>query len=156
MKYYNGPVWLHCPIPYPVGIWACSSTWRRHTGKHSSSASHQRITQPTSWPHVASSTWSSMKQVARPAIGWWPSLAMWQWWWHYVYSKTITFTWTTISCKMCITNTAKQTYGSDVSMSSLHMQIRWPGTTRCTQLTDIGSVLDWRVCGKRKGFMLLY
>ena len=43
------------------------STWRRHTGKHVSSTSHQRITQPTSWPHVASLTWSSSEQVARPA-----------------------------------------------------------------------------------------
>jgi len=52
----------HCftvlsPIPSThLGIWACGSTWRRHTGKHSSSAPHQRITQPTSWPHVASPT----------------------------------------------------------------------------------------------------
>jgi len=35
-----------------LGIWACGSTWRRHTGKHGSSAPHRRITQPTSWPHV--------------------------------------------------------------------------------------------------------
>jgi len=48
-------------------IWACGSTWRRHTGKHGSSATHQRITQLTSWPHVASPTWSSTEQVARPA-----------------------------------------------------------------------------------------
>ena len=50
-----------------LGIWACGSTWRRHTGKHGSSAPHQRITQPTSWPHVASPTWSSTEQLARPA-----------------------------------------------------------------------------------------
>ena len=42
-------------------------TWRHHTGKHGSSAPHQGITQPTSWPHVASPTWSSTEQVARPA-----------------------------------------------------------------------------------------
>ena len=56
------------PIPSTqLGIWACGSTWRRHTGKHGSSAPHQRITQPTSWPHVASPTCSSTEQVARPA-----------------------------------------------------------------------------------------
>jgi len=51
------------PLPYI----ACGSTWRRHTGKHGSSAPHQRITQQTSWPHVASPTRSSTEQVARPA-----------------------------------------------------------------------------------------
>jgi len=50
-----------------LGIWACGSARRRLTGKHGSSAPHQRITQPTSWPHVASPTWSSTEQVARPA-----------------------------------------------------------------------------------------
>ena len=56
------------PSPIPsthLGIWACGSTWRRHTGKHGSSAAHQPITQPTSWPHVASPTWSSTEQLAR-------------------------------------------------------------------------------------------
>ena len=43
------------------------STWWHHTGKHGSSAPHQRIAQPTSWPHVASPTWSSTEEVARPA-----------------------------------------------------------------------------------------
>ena len=50
-----------------LGIWACGSTWRRHTGKRGSSARHQRITQPTSWPHLASPTWLSTEQLARPA-----------------------------------------------------------------------------------------
>jgi len=51
-----------------LGFWACgASTWRWHTSKHGSSAPHQRITQPTSWPHVASPIWSSTEQVARPA-----------------------------------------------------------------------------------------
>ena len=40
---------------------------QRHTGKRGSSAPHQRITQQTSWPHVASPTWSSTEQPARPA-----------------------------------------------------------------------------------------
>ena len=54
------------PIPSThFGIWTCGLTWRHHTGKHGSSAPHQRITQPTSWPHVASPTWSSTEQVAR-------------------------------------------------------------------------------------------
>jgi len=52
------------PIPsMHLGVWACGSTWRRHTGKHGSSAAHQRIPQPTSWPQVASPTWSSTEQV---------------------------------------------------------------------------------------------
>jgi len=78
------------PIPSThVGIWACGSTWRRHTGKHGSSALHQPITQPTSWPHVASPTWSSTEQVARPATKQfhtsdWRALEMccrpWTWW----------------------------------------------------------------------------
>jgi len=56
------------PIPSThLGIWACGSTWRCHTGKHGSSAPHQRISQPTSWPHVASPILSSTEQVARPA-----------------------------------------------------------------------------------------
>jgi len=57
------------PIPSTyLGIWACGSTRRRHcTGKHGFSAPHQRITQLTSWLHVASPTWSSTEQVARPA-----------------------------------------------------------------------------------------
>ena len=33
--------WMH------LGIWACDSTWWRHTSKHGSSVPHQRITQPT-------------------------------------------------------------------------------------------------------------
>jgi len=44
-----------------------SNKLRRHTGNCGSSAPHQRITQPTSWPHVASPTWSSTEQVAWPA-----------------------------------------------------------------------------------------
>jgi len=72
-----------------LGIWACGSTWRRHTSKHGSSAPHQRITQPTSWPHVASPTWSYTEQVARPATkrlhasDWRPLEACcrpWTWW----------------------------------------------------------------------------
>ena len=73
-----------------LGIWACGSTWRRHSDKHAcSSAPHQRITQPTSWPHVASPTWSSTEQVARPATKrfhpshWRPLEACcrpWTWW----------------------------------------------------------------------------
>jgi len=56
------------PIPSThLGIWTCGSTWRSRTVKHGSSAAHQRITQPTSWPYVASPTWSSTEQVARPA-----------------------------------------------------------------------------------------
>ena len=58
------------PSPIPsthLGIWARGLTWRRHTGKRGSSAPHQRITQPTSWPHVASPAWSSTEQLARPA-----------------------------------------------------------------------------------------
>ena len=70
---------------------------------------HQRITQLTSWPHVASPIWSSTEQVARPATkrfpDLWrgavdrghggattrrPSLATrtwwWWWWWWYIYS----------------------------------------------------------------------
>jgi len=39
------------------------SAWRRHTGKHGSSVPHERITQPTSWPYLASPT----EQVAQPA-----------------------------------------------------------------------------------------
>jgi len=40
---------LSSPIqPTHLGIWARGSTWRCHTGKHGSSAPHQRITQPTS------------------------------------------------------------------------------------------------------------
>ena len=50
-----------------VCIWARGSAWRRHTGKHGCSVPHQRITQSTSGPHVASPTWSSTEQVARPA-----------------------------------------------------------------------------------------
>ena len=80
------------PSPIPsthLGIWACGSTWWRHTGKHGSSAPHQRVTQPTSWPHVASSTWSCTEQVARPATerfhpsDWRPLEACcrpWTWW----------------------------------------------------------------------------
>jgi len=54
-----------------------------------SSAPHQRITQPTSSPHVASPTWSSMERVARPATkrfhpsDWRPLEACcrpWTWW----------------------------------------------------------------------------
>ena len=85
---------LSCTVPSPIpsthlGIWACGSTWRRHTGKHGSSAPHQRITQPTSWPHVASPTWSSTEQLARPAMkrfhpsDWRPLEACcrpWTWW----------------------------------------------------------------------------
>ena len=53
------------------------------------SAPHQRITQPTSWPHVASPTWSSTEQVARPAAkrfhtsDWRPletCYRLWTWW----------------------------------------------------------------------------
>jgi len=58
------------PSPNPstrLGKWACGSTWRRHTSKCGSSAPHQRITRPTSRPLVASPTWSSTEQVARPA-----------------------------------------------------------------------------------------
>jgi len=67
---------------------ACGSI-RRHTGKHGSSAPHRRIAQPTSWPHVASPTWSSREQVARPATKrfhpshWRPLEACcrpWTWW----------------------------------------------------------------------------
>ena len=80
------------PSPIPsthLDIWACGSTWRRHTGKHGSSAPHQRITQPTSCPQVASPTWSSAEQVARPATkrfrpsDWRPLEACcrpWTWW----------------------------------------------------------------------------
>ena len=42
------------PSPIPsthLGFWACGSAWRRHTGKYGSSAPHQRIIQPISWPH---------------------------------------------------------------------------------------------------------
>jgi len=77
------------PIPSThLGIWACGSTWR-HTGKYGSSAPHQRITQPTSWPHVASPTWSSTEQVAgqatkRPHQSDWRPLdaccRSWSWW----------------------------------------------------------------------------
>ena len=58
-------------------------------GNVTSSAPHQRITQPTSWPHVASTTWSSTQQVARPATkrfhasDWRPLEAccqLWTWW----------------------------------------------------------------------------
>jgi len=56
------------PVPLTrLGILACGSTWRQHTGKHGSSASHQCITQPT-WPQVASPTWWSTEQVAWPAM----------------------------------------------------------------------------------------
>ena len=53
------------------------------------SALHQRITQPTSWPHVASPTWSSTEQVARPVTkrfhpsDWRPPESCcrpWTWW----------------------------------------------------------------------------
>jgi len=69
MKYYNGPVWLHCRISYAVdasrylGMWLDLTTSH---GKHGSSAPRKGITQPTSWPYVASPTWSSTEQVARP------------------------------------------------------------------------------------------
>ena len=59
------------PSPIPMmhlGISAWGSTWRWHTGKHGSSTPHQRITQPTSWPHMASPTWSFKEQVVRPAM----------------------------------------------------------------------------------------
>ena len=78
----------HIPSTH-LGIWACGSTWRSHTGKRGSSAPHQRITQPTSWPHVASPTWSSTEQVARPAtkrfhVSDWTALEAccrpWTWW----------------------------------------------------------------------------
>ena len=90
----RGKCCCHRPLitlvtPLHLGIWACSSTWRRHTGRHGFSAPHQRITQPTSWPHVASPTWSSMEQVARPATkqfhtsDWRPlETCCWPWtWW---------------------------------------------------------------------------
>jgi len=42
------------------------------------------FTQPTSWPHVASPTWSSTEQVARPATSDWRALEAccrpWTWW----------------------------------------------------------------------------
>ena len=95
MKYYNGPrsdFTVPSPIPSThLGIWACGSTWRRHTGKHGSSAPHQRINQPTYWPHAASPTWSSTEQVARPATkrfhtsDWRPletCCRPWTWWCH--------------------------------------------------------------------------
>jgi len=92
LKYFSGPVSLHCPISYLVYallIWACGSTWRRHTGKHGSAAPRKPITQPIAWPHVASPTWSSTEQVVRPATkwlypsGWRPLEACsrsWTWW----------------------------------------------------------------------------
>jgi len=48
MKYYNGPIWLHCPIFYPVNASQYLSMWLDLTGKRGSSAPHQRITQLTS------------------------------------------------------------------------------------------------------------
>ena len=87
-------VWSDFTVPSPIpsthlGIWACGSTWRRHTGKRGSAAPQQRIIQPTSWPHVASPTWSSTEQVARSATkrfhpsDWRPLEACcrpWTWW----------------------------------------------------------------------------
>ena len=60
-----------------------------YTEKHGSSAPRKSITQPTFWPHVASPTWSSTEQVARPATKrfhpshWRPLEACcrpWTWW----------------------------------------------------------------------------
>ena len=80
-------------VPSPIlsmhiVILASGLTWW-HTGKHGSSAPHQRITQLTSWRQVASPTWSSTEQVARPATKWldplnWRPLeaCCWPWtWW---------------------------------------------------------------------------
>ena len=62
--------WSDFTVPSPIplthlGICAYGLTWRRHTGEYDCSAPRQLITQPTSWPHIASPTWSSMEQVAR-------------------------------------------------------------------------------------------
>jgi len=86
-------------------IWARGVTWRWHTGKHGSSAPHHRVTQPTSWPHMASPTWSSTEQVTRPApvqlettggmlstvdmAVWWPSPATQQWWWWWLAHRSV-------------------------------------------------------------------
>ena len=91
------------------GSWTCGSTWR-HTGKRGSSAPRQLITQPTSWPHVGSPTWSSTEQVFWPATKrfhssdgrpleaccrpwtWWSmlmSVSMWSLRWHFT-NKSVT------------------------------------------------------------------
>jgi len=95
------------PSPIPsthLGIWACGSTWWRHTGKHGSSAPHQRVTQPTSdrtWrrpPGRARNKWLDQlrNDSTRPTGDLWrravdrghggattrrPSPATRQWWW---------------------------------------------------------------------------
>ena len=70
-QYYSGPVWLYYPISCRADallyLGMCGLFWRWHTGKHGCSAPCKCITQPTSWPHVASPTWSSTEQVAQPA-----------------------------------------------------------------------------------------
>ena len=91
MRYYNGPVWLHCPISCPVdasrylGIWLDLTTTHRQTWLFSSTSTYH--SKPTSWPHAASPTWSSTEQVARPATKrFLPSdwrggvLSPWTWW----------------------------------------------------------------------------
>jgi len=88
------------PSPIPSThfcIEACGSARWRHTGKHGSSAPHQRITQPTSWPYMGSPTWSPTEQVARPAMkrfhpSYWRPLEVccwpWTWWCNYVMALT--------------------------------------------------------------------
>ena len=109
MKYFSGPSDFTVSSPIlstHLDIWACDSNWRRHTGKHGSSAPHQCITQPTSWPYVASPSppghprnkWVDQlrNDSTRPIGDLWrravdhghggattrrPSSATWNWWW---------------------------------------------------------------------------
>ena len=65
-----------------LSVWACGSARWKHTCKQGSPSPCQHITQSSSWPHMATSTWSSMEQVARPPQRWfqlfhWRPLKAW-------------------------------------------------------------------------------
>ena len=89
MKYFSGPVWLHCLISNPIkasrylGMWLDLTTSHRQTWLFSCTSTYH------SWPHVALPTWSSTEQLARPATKWlhtsdWRPLEKccrpWTWW----------------------------------------------------------------------------
>ena len=54
---------MRCNVHHTV-LWLALTTTH---GKHGSSAPRKRIIRPTSWPPVASLTWSFTEQLARPA-----------------------------------------------------------------------------------------
>ena len=112
MKYYNGPVWLHCPISYPIdasqylGMWLDLMMTHRQTWLFSSTSTYHSNWPPDHmWhrlPGCPRNKW--LDQLWNDSTGpigdlWrcavdrghsgampqWPSPATWPWWWWWWY-----------------------------------------------------------------------